>query len=91
MRRSTYALGAAAVMAVALSVPAALRAHDAVSPRGEGSQMMGQGMMNMMGQMGQMMDHCNRMMQSAGTDAGKPNEQWRDGHAPATDKSDKKQ
>ncbi len=90
MRRSTYALGVAAAMAVALSVPAALRAHDE-SPAGKGSEMMSPGMMNMMGQMSQMMDHCNRMMKSARTDSGKPNEQWRDGAPPASDKTDKRQ
>lgn len=91
MRRSMYALGAAAALAVALALPAALQAQDATKPRGDGSPMMGQGMMNMMEQMGQMMDHCNRMMQSARTDSGRPNEQWRDGKPPANGKSDKKQ
>ena len=65
MRRSMFAV------AVALSVPSALQAHDdTTSPRKEGGSMMGgSGMMNMMGQMGEMMDHCNRMMQGA---SGKP-------------------
>jgi hypothetical protein len=91
MRNPTYALSAAAALAVALALPAALQAQDATKPRGDGSSMMGQGMMNMMGQMSQMMDHCNRMMQSARTDSGKPNEQWRNGKRPAADKTDKKQ
>jgi hypothetical protein len=32
---------------------------------------------NMMGQMSQMMDHCNQMMGRMGSQGSKPNEQWR--------------
>ena len=82
MRKSVFATGVAAIMAVALSLPSALRAHDdTTSPRKEGDSMMGgSGMMNMMGQMSEMMDHCNRMMQGT---SGKPNEQWREGTPPS--------
>ncbi|SKA28629.1 hypothetical protein SAMN02745126_04810 [Enhydrobacter aerosaccus] len=85
MRRSTFAVGAAAVVAVTLSIPSALQAHDNATPRGAGGSMMGPG--NMMG-MGQMMDHCNRMMQGASR---RPNEQWRDGSPPAGGQTEKKQ
>lgn len=34
------------------------------------------GMMNMMGQMSQMMDHCNQLMQEGHNESGKPNQQW---------------
>ena len=84
MRRSMFAV------AVALSVPSALQAHDdTTSPRKEGGSMMGgSGMINMMGQMGEMMDHCNRMMQGA---SGKPNEQWRNSTQPSGDQTKEKQ
>ena len=37
------------------------------------------GMMNMMGQMSEMMEGCNKMMQSMSHDgSGRPNEQWRE-------------
>ncbi len=49
MPRSTFAMSIAAVVAVALSLPSALQAHDTASPRGEGGSMMGPGMMNGMG------------------------------------------
>ncbi|MPZ31341.1 MAG: hypothetical protein GEV13_10150 [Rhodospirillales bacterium] len=88
MRRSVFAVGIAAAMAVALSMPSTLQAHDTSSPRGEGGSMMGPGMMNGNGQMSQMMDHCNQMMQGA---SGKPNEQWREGSPPAGDQPGKKQ
>jgi hypothetical protein len=68
------AMGFAAV--AAFSVPLALQAHDSSSGRDGRSQMMGSGMMNRMGQMSDMMDHCNGMMQGA---SARPNEQWRDG------------
>lgn len=85
MRRSMFALGVAAAMAVALSIPSALQAHDTASPRGEGGSMMSPGMMN---KMGQMMDHCSQIMQGA---SGRPNDQWRDGAPPASGGTEKKQ
>ncbi len=88
MRKSAFAVGIAAAMAVALSMPSMLQAHDTSSPRGEGGSMMGPGMMNGNGQMNQMMDHCNQMMQGA---SGRPNEQWRDDNPPAGGETKKKQ
>lgn len=90
MRKSMFAAGVAAVVAAALSLPSALQAHDDTSsPRQEGGSMMGgPGMMNMMGQMSEMMDHCNRMMQGS---SGKPNEQWRQGTPPTGGETEKKQ
>jgi len=88
MRRSMFAAGVAAAMAVALSIPSALQARDAASPRSEGGSMMGPGMMNGKGQMSQMMDHCNQMMQGT---SGRPNEQWREGSPPAGEQPGKKQ
>jgi hypothetical protein len=56
-------------------------ADDNQSPGSNmGSGMMGHGgMMDMMQQMSQMMESCNKMMQGkdAAPDSGKPNEQWR--------------
>ena len=88
MRRSMFAIGVAAAMAMALSMPLTLQAHDTSSPRGEGRSMMGAGMMNGKGQMSQMMDHCMQMMQGASS---RPNEQWREGAPPAGDQRGKKQ
>jgi hypothetical protein len=89
MRKSMFAAGVAAVVAAALSLPSALRAHDDTSsPRQEGGSMVGGPGMNMMGQMSEMMDHCNRMMQGS---SGKPNEQWRQGTPPAGGETEKKQ
>lgn len=84
MRRSMFAMGVAAAIAVALAISPALQAHDTASPRAEGGSMMGSGM----GQMSQMMDHCNQMMK--GTSA-KPNDQWRDSSPPAGGQTEKKQ
>lgn len=88
MRKSMFAAGVAAAMAVALSLPSALQAHDTGSSRSEGGSMMGPGMMNGMGQMGQMMGHCSQMMQGASQ---RPNEQWREGAPPAGGQNEKKQ
>lgn len=88
MSRSMFAAGVAATMAVALSMPSALQADDTGSSRGGGGSMMGQGMMNHMEQMSQMMDDCRQMMQGA---SGRPNEQWRDGTPPAGGQGEKKQ
>lgn len=81
MRSSMFASGMAVTMAVALSMPSTLLAHDSSSQRdGGGGSMMGSGMMGMMGQGSRMMDHCSQMMQGA---SGRPNEQWRDSSPPA--------
>jgi hypothetical protein len=62
-----------------LGFASALLAHESGSATDSGRSMMGRGMtgggmMNMMGQMSGMMDHCSQMMQGG---ANKPNEQWR--------------
>ena len=88
MRRSVFAVGIATAMAVALSMPLTLQAHDTSKPRGEGGSMMGPGMMNGKGQMSQMMDHCMQMMQGASS---RPNEQWRESTPPAGEQPGKKQ
>ena len=84
MRLKTLAFSAALALGVAAAP--ALYAHDSAKPGGAmtgpgmmGPGMMDGGMMNMMGQMGQMMEHCNKMMQGAADDHGskKPNDQWR--------------
>ena len=73
-------------LAVGLAAAPALYADDSAKPGGSmmgpgtmGPGMMGGGMMNMMGQMGQMMEHCTQMMGGAADDhgSGKPNDQWR--------------
>lgn len=80
MRKSLRTLIAAAALAASAALAPVLYAHDTASPGEHDGSMTGSGMMgmNMMGQMGDMMDGCNRMMQGT-TDggAGKPNEQWR--------------
>jgi len=85
MRLKTLAVVAA--LAIGLAAAPAVYAHDSSKPGGSmmgpgtmGPGMMGQGgMMNMVGQMGQMMEHCNDMMQGKAGDhgSGKPNDQWR--------------
>jgi hypothetical protein len=79
MRLNTLAFFTA--LALGLAAAPALYAHESGKPGGSmmGPGMMGGDMMNMMGQMGQMMDHCNKMMQGATDDhgSGKPNDQWR--------------
>lgn len=76
-------VAAAAVLIAGLAVAPILYANDAKTPEHDQSTM-GQamkghgGMMNMMGQKNQMMDHCAEMMQGAmGDSADRPNEQWR--------------
>ena len=73
-------------LAGALTAAPALYAHETgktggsmMGPGMMGPGTMGGGMMNMMGQMGQMMEHCNQMMQGSadGNGAKKPNDQWR--------------
>lgn len=88
MPRSTFAMSIAAAVAAVLVMPSTLQAHDAANPRDEGGSMTGSDMMNMKGQMNQMMDHCSQMMQ--GTSA-KPNDLWRDGTPPAGGQTEKKQ
>lgn len=78
MRKSTVALVFASVVAAAVIAAPALYAHDNQGSSGSmmGHGMMGDGneggMMGMMKQMSQMMDHCNNMMGDS-----RPNEQWR--------------
>lgn len=88
MRKSLFAAGVTAAMAAALTLPSALQARDTGSSHGEGGSMIGPGMMNGNGQMSQMMDHCNRMMQGA---SGRPNEQWREGAPPTGGQTEKRQ
>jgi hypothetical protein len=83
MRRSMFA----AVMAVALSIPLTLQAHDTSSPRSERGSMGDPGMMNGKGQMNQMMEHCMQMMRGASS---RPNEQWRENIPPASNQPGKK-
>jgi hypothetical protein len=70
-------LAATTVAGFALTSPI-FAADDNPSPGSNmGSGMMEHGgMMDMMKQMSQMMESCNKMMQST-PDSGKPNEQWR--------------
>lgn len=78
-------VGAAALVASAALAPA-LYAHGSGSSGEHNGSMMGSGMMNMMEQMDEMMDGCNKMMQGAMNDGnGKPNEQWREGAPTAPD------
>lgn len=82
MRKSMKALAIASAVIAGLAVAPALYAHDSEESGDSmmGSGMMGQGgMMNMMGQMSEMMEGCNRMMQSMSHDGSeRPNEQWRE-------------
>ena len=73
MRKSIKALAIASAVIASLAVAPALYAHDSEE---SGDAMMGSGMM---GQMSEMMEGCNRMMQSMSHDgSGRPNEQWRE-------------
>ena len=78
MRKSTLALAFASVLAGGVIACPALYADDNHRSSGSmmGRGMMGDsdggGMMGMMKQMSQMMDHCNGM-----TGNSRPNEQWR--------------
>lgn len=85
--RSLFAASTAAVLAIGLSLPSVLQARDTPSQRDGGSSMMGSGMKGM-GQMGQMMDHCNQMMQGT---SGRPNERWRDDRPAQGNRTDKNQ
>lgn len=78
MRNSVKTLAAAAALIASAALAPALYAHDSGSSDEHDGSMMGPGMMNMMGQMSQMMDNCSEMMQGTmGDGSGKPNEQWR--------------
>lgn len=83
MRNSVKILAAAAALIASAALAPVLYAHDSGSADEHNGSMMGpgmmgeDGMMNMMGQMSQMMDNCNEMMQGAmGDGSGEPNEQW---------------
>lgn len=82
MLKSIKALAVTSAVIAGLVAAPALYAHDSKESGGSmmGSGMMGQGgMMNMMGQMSEMMEGCNKMMQSmhqGGSE--RPNEQWRE-------------
>jgi hypothetical protein len=79
MYSSLKFLGWAATIGAGLALASPIfAADDNPSPASSmGSGMMEQGgMMDMMKQMSQMMESCNKMMQST-PDSGKPNEQWR--------------
>ncbi len=73
MRKSLKALIVASTFAAAIAAAPTLSAHETQNPQGPtiGQGMMGQGMMgsggkmSMMGQMSQMMETCNKMMQGA--------------------------
>lgn len=81
MPRSTKVLALASALVAGLALVPALYAHE--SERSRGSTM-GPGMM---GPDNQMMDGCNKMMQSMRPGgSGLPNEQWRQ-DAPETDRT----
>ena len=89
MRKPTKTLMTVSLLAVGIAAAPPLYADDSGSPEGQGGtmmtpEMMGPGMMDhggmmpMMEQMSDMMDHCSQMMQGAGDGgSGLPNEQWR--------------
>ena len=74
MRKSLKILAATSAVAISLAVAPALYADDS-----QGSKMES-GMMNMMEQMGGMMESCTKMMQSHldGHGGEHPNDQWRE-------------
>lgn len=86
MRQNLKCLFAASALFAGLIAAPALYAQDdsAGSQRpmmGQGDVMQGgQGMMNMMGQMSEMMETCNQMMKGMMAERGsqQPNEQWQD-------------
>ena len=87
MRKSLNFLIATSAVVTGLAFTSALYAgesHGSKMDRG----MMGQGgMMNMMGQIGDMMESCGKMMQNGmdGGGAALPNDQWRDQGPAVTD------
>lgn len=82
MRKSFKAFAVASAILTGLAFASALHAHESQEPGSSmmGSNKMGQdSMMNMMGQMSEMMEGCNRMMQSMSQEGSeRPNEQWRE-------------
>lgn len=90
MRRSIKVLAVTSAVIAGLAAAPALYAHDSKESGGSmmGPGMMGQdGMMDMMGQMSEMMEGCNKMMQSMNRGSSeRPNEQWRK-DAPETKKA----
>ncbi len=82
MRKHLKTTFAIAALASGLLATATVMAHESGSRKsgmmGQGmmdqGQMMGSGMMNMMGQMSQMMETCNEMMQSRMDGHGKTND-----------------
>lgn len=82
MRKSFKAFAVASAILTGLAFASALHAHESQEPGSSmmGSNKMGQdSMMNMMGQMSEMMEGCNRMMQSMNQEGSeRPNEQWRE-------------
>jgi hypothetical protein len=90
MRKYTTVLLLASALIAAVVAAPLLYAEESQTPSGSmmdhgimggdhGGRMMG--MMKMMPQMGEMMDHCNGMMSSR-----RPNEQWRRNAPSAPDK-----
>ncbi|MBI1260621.1 MAG: hypothetical protein GC184_02745 [Rhizobiales bacterium] len=76
MRKSIKALAITTTIIAGLAAAPALYAHDS---KESDDSMMGSGMMNMMGEMSEMMEGCNRMMQSMSHGGSeRPNEQWRE-------------
>ena len=69
MRKSTTTLLLASTLVAGAMAAPLLYAQGGHQPSGS---MMGHGMMGMMKQMSEMMDHCNGMMGDR-----RPNEQWR--------------
>ncbi|MFC4350878.1 hypothetical protein ACFOW6_04900 [Fodinicurvata halophila] len=90
MRNSIKALAVTSAVIASLAAAPALYAEGS-KESGSSGRMMGQGgmmnqggMMGMMGQMSEMMENCNKMMQSMNRDgSGQPNEQGRE-DAPGT-------
>lgn len=78
MRKSIEGLAVISAVIAGLAAAPALYAHE---PKGSGSSMMGSGIMDqdgMMGEMSETMGGCSKMMQSMHQgDAERPNEQWR--------------
>lgn len=93
MRNSMRCLGLALALTFSVVGVSPILAADASETPGSamGQDMMKNGgMMNMMQQMTQMMDSCNKMMQSksdAAPDTRKPNEQWQKNAAPHPEKN----
>jgi hypothetical protein len=93
MRKSLQSLAIASALVAGFAIASPLLAAQTLTPpdttkepdmMGKGSGMMGGD--DKMEQMSQMMESCNKMMQTSMNgdhDAGKPNEQWHKG-APAT-------